>query len=64
MIDTKQRPKMGSNLYGLLDLFLCLIIWVGTVKMHSEYQVVMKNTPPYSENSRPKSTQANSTYYE
>ena len=55
---------MGPNLYGLLDLFQRLSIWVRTVKRHSEYEVVMKYTPPYSENSCPKSTQANCTYYE
>ena len=64
MIDTKWTPKMGPNLYGLLDLFVCLSIWVGRVKRHSEYEVVMKNTPPCSENFCPKSTQANCTYYE
>ena len=64
MIDTKWTPKMGPNLYGLLELFQCLSIWVRTVKRHSEYEVVMKYTPPYSENSCPKSTQANSIYYE
>ena len=44
--------------------YLIYLYEVETVKRHSEYEVAMKNTPPCSENSCPKSTQANSTYYE